>query len=140
MPDEIQFFRPPSVPRNADATKPLLLFLPGVDGTGLAGATQWPRLREFDVHAMRLPVERGPSFDRQAESYLVSYQVTSASSEVRGLQERRRASAESLPGASDALLPSVEAAGRGQHVDTVGSSHGSPRALLWTNIVFHAPR
>ncbi|EOD07497.1 hypothetical protein EMIHUDRAFT_218455 [Emiliania huxleyi CCMP1516] len=39
---------------------PVLLFLPGIDGTGSAGATQWPRLASsFEVHALSFaPADR----------------------------------------------------------------------------------
>ena len=38
----------------------MLLFLPGIDGTGSAGATQWPRLASsFEVHALSFaPADR----------------------------------------------------------------------------------
>jgi pimeloyl-ACP methyl ester carboxylesterase len=48
----------------SDDSLPLLLFLPGIDGTGGAGATQWPRLSDlFEVHSMSLSTDDRSSFD-----------------------------------------------------------------------------
>ena len=43
---------------SSSAPRPALLFLPGIDGTGRAGASQWPRLAtDFDVYGLALPPE-----------------------------------------------------------------------------------
>ena len=58
----------PSGCETSDDTKPLLLFLPGIDGSGLAGASQWPRLRaDFSIHALRIPPDDRTSFDAQVD-------------------------------------------------------------------------
>ena len=47
------------------AAKPLLLFLPGIDGTGLAGVSaQWPRLAPlFDIRALKITTSDRSTFD-----------------------------------------------------------------------------
>ena len=43
---------------------PLLLFVPGIDGSGLAGTTQWPRLESsFEVHALSLTPDDRSTFE-----------------------------------------------------------------------------
>ena len=43
---------------------PLLLFLPGIDGSGLAGTTQWPRLGStFEIRALSLSADDRSTFD-----------------------------------------------------------------------------
>ena len=50
---------------------PLLLFLPGIDGTGGAGATQWPRLAPlFECHAMSVSVDDRSSFSDERNHIL----------------------------------------------------------------------
>ena len=49
---------------SSSAPRPALLFLPGIDGTGRAGASQWPRLAsDFDVYGLALPPEDRSTFD-----------------------------------------------------------------------------
>ena len=53
---------------SSSAPRPALLFLPGIDGTGRAGASQWPRLRaEFSIHALRIPPQDRTSFDQSCQ-------------------------------------------------------------------------
>ena len=62
----VEIFQPPGCQTSDETTRPLLLFLPGIDGAGLAGASQWPRLRaEFSIHALRIPPQDRTSFDAQ---------------------------------------------------------------------------
>ena len=73
----------------ADSSKkPILLFLPGIDGTGLAGvAGQWPRLSPlFDIWSMRLEPEDRSSFDSLADLIITFIGQSAESSDV----ERRR--------------------------------------------------
>ena len=53
----------------ADDTLPLLIFLPGIDGTGGAGATQWPRLAPlFEVHSFAFSVDDRSTFSECVEA------------------------------------------------------------------------
>ena len=62
----VEIFQPPGCETSDETTRPLLLFLPGIDGSGLAGASQWPRLRaDFSIHALRISPEDRTSFDAQ---------------------------------------------------------------------------
>ena len=48
---------------------PLLLFLPGIDGTGGAGATQWPRVAPmYEVHSFSFGTEDRSSFTECVEA------------------------------------------------------------------------
>ena len=50
---------------------PILLFIPGIDGTGGAGSTQWPRLAPiFEVHAMSMSTEDRSSFTECVDSII----------------------------------------------------------------------
>ena len=73
----VEIFQPPGCQTSGETTRPLLLFLPGIDGSGLAGASQWPRLRaDFSIHALRISPEDRTSFDAQVnfvERWLVEY-------------------------------------------------------------------
>lgn len=53
--------RPPALPVQE---LPLLLYIPGIDGTGLAASRQFPALVEdFDLRAMSIPGNDRTSFD-----------------------------------------------------------------------------
>ena len=75
----VEIFQPPGCETSDETTRPLLLFLPGIDGSGLAGASQWPRLRaDFSIHALRISPEDRTSFDAQVnfvERWLVEHGV-----------------------------------------------------------------
>ena len=59
---------PPSPPNTNATKKPLLLFLPGLDGSGRSGSTQWPRLSaEFDVWRLSIPSEDRSTFEQLCE-------------------------------------------------------------------------
>ena len=48
---------------------PVLLFLPGIDGSGRAGLTQWPRLESnYEVHALSLTPDDRSSLRAPRES------------------------------------------------------------------------
>ena len=65
----VEIFQPPGCQTSDETTRPLLLFLPGIDGAGLAGASQWPRLRaEFSIHALRIPPQDRTRSTRRSPS------------------------------------------------------------------------
>lgn len=46
------------------ASKPLMLVLPGLDGSGITAWTQFPELaREYDVRALKIPADDRTSYD-----------------------------------------------------------------------------
>lgn len=63
-PQEIKFLKP--LPVKPDL--PLLIFLPGMDGTGLLLRSQFPHLsKAFDIRCLSIPGEDMSSWDRLAE-------------------------------------------------------------------------
>ena len=64
----IQPFIPGRASRPDQAALPLLVYLPGIDGTGLAASRQFPYLVDaFDLHCLSVP-----SADRTPFGQLVS--------------------------------------------------------------------
>ena len=55
--------------KTAASDGPLLLFLPGIDGTGGAGATQWARLAsQYEVHSLSYGADDRSTFDECVEA------------------------------------------------------------------------
>eukprot|EP00965_Chrysotila_dentata_P215915 6189068-Pleurochrysis_carterae.AAC.1 len=76
-----------SVARKSDSSKPLLLYLPGIDGTGMSGKTQWPRLsHDFDIWCLGLSPE-----DRSSHVQLIT-SVEEFVVEQTGLEQQNSAS------------------------------------------------
>lgn len=96
--------------RSRDASElPLLFFLPGIDGVGLAAARQWPKLAPlFDLRVMAVPADDRTSLDGLVE-------VVAAAIEAEGKenipQSRPIYLAGESFGASLALLVAAEARG-----------------------------
>ena len=60
-------------------TLPILLFLPGIDGSGRAGLTQWPRLSStFEVHALKMTPDDQTTFEGLIEGCRAFLSETSA--------------------------------------------------------------
>lgn len=103
----------------------MLLFLPGIDGTGGAGATQWPRLgSQFEVHALSFDTEDRSSFAEVVDS-------------VCGFLEERPNRAAMLVGESTGALAALAAAWRAPQrvsalclVNPATSYTGSPLSAL----------
>lgn len=58
---------------------PILLFLPGIDGSGRAGLTQWPRLSStFEVHALKMTPDDQTTFEDLIEGCRAFLSETSA--------------------------------------------------------------
>ena len=67
MVSDISFVK--QTPGHSDQSGPLLLFLPGIDGTGGAGATQWARLAPlYDVHSFCCSVDDRSTFDESVQA------------------------------------------------------------------------
>lgn len=66
--------KPPGAP--AADTLPMMLYMPGIDGTGLAAYRQFPRLtRAFDLRCLIIPRTDRSTFDELTDYVAVSTQV-----------------------------------------------------------------
>ncbi|ACO69550.1 predicted protein [Micromonas commoda] len=72
-----------------DVSKPLMLYVPGLDGTGFAASTQFDRLeRSFDLKAMHVPPTDRSDFETLVETIATFLEEETARREAAGEKPR----------------------------------------------------